>query len=146
MTAVRELVFRGTPEMLPGRDEYADRWGLDNEADWGSFRPKWGDWRGLPHAKSCNTGAPTATFAVPHVSALHKPAIGPVRERLPPGRRGQYQALTTAWISESRCTTASGSPSVWPTWSAGIELSGMWIARRPALCAPQTSSNSRSPT
>lgn len=24
-TAVRELVFRGTPEMLPGSDEYADR-------------------------------------------------------------------------------------------------------------------------
>lgn len=24
-TAVRELVFRGTPEMLPGADEYADR-------------------------------------------------------------------------------------------------------------------------
>ncbi|HYF73945.1 MAG TPA: DUF4439 domain-containing protein, partial [Nocardioides sp.] len=23
--AVRELVFRGTPEMFPGRDEYADR-------------------------------------------------------------------------------------------------------------------------
>ncbi len=35
---------------------------------------------------------------------------------------------------------------MWPIWLVGMLLSGMWIARRPALWAPQTSSKSRSPT
>ena len=49
-------------------------------------------------------------------------------------------------LGRADVTLASGSPSVWPTCSAGIVLSGTWIARRPALWAPQTSSKSRSPT
>ena len=59
---------------------------------------------------------------------------------------GHDQERTTPCTSDSRCTTASGVPSVCPTWPAGMVLCGTWIARSPADCAPYTSSKRRSPT
>ena len=53
---------------------------------------------------------------------------------------------TTSGTSRRDVIVASGSPSVWPTWLAGIALCGTWIARIPAFWAPHTSSKSRSPT
>ena len=49
-------------------------------------------------------------------------------------------------MSASSWATASGAPSVCPSWAAGMTLCGMWIARMPACWAPHTSSKSRSPT
>jgi hypothetical protein len=58
----------------------------------------------------------------------------------------QVSARTTGRTSRSECTTASGSPSEWPTWVGGMVLCGTWMARSPALWAPQMSSKRRSPT
>ena len=63
-----------------------------------------------------------------HLSALRKPAK--VSRVSPGGARRRAPAT-------GRARPRAGSPSVWPTCSAGMVLSGMWIAPSPACGRPR---------
>ena len=87
----------------------------------------WGDRRSLlvqKHATGRDGARRRSILTILHCTNVQLSRSGP---------RSGPAATRSRARRASRCATASGSPSVWPTWLAGMVLCGTWIARMPGV-------------